>query len=465
MATRPNLLFIFTDEQRFDTLRCYGNDFVRAPNLNALAEESFVFQHPYVTQPVCTPARSTIMTGLYPHTTGCIGNNIPLRAETVTLAEMVSQDYRRTYCGKWHLGDEVIAQHGFEEWIGTEDNYRDHYSREEYFAQLSPYHHFLIENGFIPDKESKGAKVFSRPAAARLPEDYTKAAFQGREAARFIRENAGDPFVLYVNFLEPHMPFTGPFDDMYSPEEIPTGPHFMQKPPPNASAKNRRQAERFMQMEDYEGHNLTTEAGWRKLRAQYLGLVTLVDNAVGNILRALDESGVADNTLVVFTSDHGDMMGDHGQLTKGVLYEESVKVPLLIRIPWLGKQQREVVGRFSQIDLAPTLLDLLGEPIPETLQGESRVPVLRGEETLERNDAFVEWNAADDPWRTVVSAEGWKLNLSPEDQCELFDLNADPHEQQNRFDDPDQKDRIRDLAARIRRWQERTEDEAPLPAV
>ena len=137
---------------------------------------------------------------------------------------------------------------------------------------------------------------------------------------------------------------------------------------------------------------------------------------------------MADHTLVVFTSDHGDMMGDHGQLTKGVLYEESVKVPLLMRIPWLGKERQEVVGCFSQIDLAPTLLDLLGEEVPETLQGESRVPVLDGEETLERNDAFVEWNAADDQWRTAISAEGWKLNLSPEDHCELFDLNGDPYE-------------------------------------
>ena len=219
------------------------------------------------------------------------------------------------------------------------------------------------------------------------------------------------------------------------------------------------------------------------MRAQYLGLVTLVDRAVGAILDALEESGQAENTIVVFTSDHGDMMGDHGIFAKGVLYEEAVRVPLLIRVPWLRRAGRRIRGNFSQIDLVPMLLDLLGEAVPGGLQGQSRVPVLRGEERLEQEDVFIEchgghnrpgppFTTADEetrrvlglPWRTVISADRWKLNLSPEDQCELFDLNTDPHEATNRFDDPGQQERIRDLRERIARWQERTGDEAPLPA-
>lgn len=118
MPDKPNLLFIFTDEQRFDTMACYGNTFVDAPNLNALSEQSFVFEHPYVVQPVCTPARSTIMTGLYPHTNGCVTNNIPLKPETPTLAEMVDPNYKRAYYGKWHLGDEVIVY-----WFKVNENF------------------------------------------------------------------------------------------------------------------------------------------------------------------------------------------------------------------------------------------------------------------------------------------------------------------------------------------------------
>ncbi|MDP6039123.1 MAG: sulfatase-like hydrolase/transferase, partial [Candidatus Latescibacteria bacterium] len=159
MARKPNLLFIFTDQQRFDTMRCYGNDFVETPNLNALSESAFVFEHPYVSQPVCTPARSTIMTGLHPHTNGCVNNNIPLREDVPTLAEMVSDDYRCGYFGKWHLGNEVITQHGFDQWMSIEDNYRQYYSKPEYLDILSDYHHFLIRNGFEPDKESHGASV------------------------------------------------------------------------------------------------------------------------------------------------------------------------------------------------------------------------------------------------------------------------------------------------------------------
>ncbi len=482
MAGKPNLLFLFTDEQRFDTMGCYGNDRIRTPHLNALAGGSFVFENSYVTQSVCTPSRASIMTGLYPHTCGCTANNIPLRPDTPTIAEMVSDDYLRGYYGKWHLGDEIIAQHGFERWVSIEDMYRGFYSKQEYLSQFSTYHHYLVSSGHTPDKESHGGGVFGRRMAARLPERHTKAAFLGREAARFIRENRDSPFVLYVNFLEPHMPFIGPFDDMYPPDDLLTGPQFLRKPAANASLWHRLKADRYMQHKT-EGLDLSTEAGWRKLRAQYWGLVTLVDRAVGVILGALDECGLAEDTIVAFTSDHGDMMGDHAILAKCVMYEEAAKVPLLMRVPWLSGEQRRIGGRISQIDLVPTLLELMGESIPEHLEGESRAAVLRDEGTLRDNDVFIEWNGGDgsprelktdipeadrkrvagQPWRTVVSCDGWKLNLSPADQCELYDLNADPHEMNNLFDDPGQRDRIRDLTLRIRRWQERTGDGAPLP--
>jgi arylsulfatase A-like enzyme len=233
---------------------------------------------------------------------------------------------------------------------------------------------------------------------------------------------------------------------------------------------------------DEYDEDLTTEAGMRKLRAKYLGLVSLVDNAVGEILQALDETGLTDNTIVVYTSEHGDMMGDHGLLRKCVNYEEALKVPLIVRVPWLDGNGQKIEGRISQIDLVPTLLDLLGEPIPPHLEGTSRASILRGEGTLADNEVFVQWNGTNGwekaaralglsesewadvygPWRTVISAEGWKLNLSPVDQCELYDLNTDPFEQVNLFDEPSQRDRILDLTERLQQWQEYTADEAPL---
>jgi len=479
VSRKPNLLFIFTDEQRLDSMACYGSPWIQTPSLNALAAGSFVVDNPYVSQPVCTPSRSTIMTGQYPHTNGCTANNIPLRPDTRTIAEMVSDEYVCGYYGKWHLGDEIIPQHGFDRWVSIEDAYRAHYSKTEYLSRFSDYHHFLIENGLTPDTESHGAVVFDRTTAARLAEEFTKASFLGDRAAEFIRRQDEGPFVLYVNFLEPHMPFTGPFDDLYDPDALPVGPHFLQPPAENASLRNRKRAEHYMGGA-FGGVDLTNESGWRTVRARYFGLVTLLDRAVGKMLRALDEAGKADNTIVVFTSDHGDMMGDHGILTKGVMYEESVRVPLLIRVPRIARREAHIPGRMSQIDLVPTLLDLMGEDIPPECQGASRRAVLEGRDTLEGNDVFIEWHGAegfkaapmdtaDDegnrikggPWRTVVSAEGWKLNASPVDRCELFDLNSDPHEMSNLFEEPAQQDRIKDLRDRIRVWQQRTGDTTP----
>ena len=173
-------------------------------------------------------------------------------------------------------------------------------------------------------------------------------------------------------------------------------------------------------------------------------------------------------------------MGDHGILGKTVMYEESVRVPLVLRAPMLGGQQRQIGGNFSHIDLVPTLLDLMGECIPDTLPGESRVPVLRGEADLADNDVFIEWNGADghpsasigeaeinrsmaQPLRTVISAERWKLNLYDSGPGELYDLNTDPHEMENLFDQSAHRDRIAELAGRLRRWQEEVGDEVVLP--
>ena len=285
--------------------------------------------------------------------------------------------------------------------------------------------------------------------------------------------------MLAVSYLEPHPPHTGPLNDYYDPSGLPVGPTFRQKPPANASLLNRVLSAYYMESEEY-GYDLRTDEGWRAVRARYYGNVTLIDRSVGKILAALEESGQADNTIIVFTSDHGEMVGDHGILGKTVLYEESVKVPLLIHVPWLSDQQRMIGGNISHIDLVPTLLDLMGESLPDHLQGESRVSVLNGDATLSKNDVFIQWNRNDGhprpgeaevnpamstPWRSVISADRWKLNLSAHDHCELYDLNADPYETVNHFDDPKCRARIRDLTERIRQWQMRTGDRVPLPGI
>ena len=484
-----NLLFIFTDEQRADTLAAYGNPRIQMPHLNRLAAQSTVFDQAYVTQPVCTPSRATIMTGLYPHTCGCTENNIPLRPETPCLPEMLSRgDYATAYHGKWHLGDEIFAQHGFDEWISIEDGYNNGYGEDRDQSTRSSYHHFLLDQGLAPQENGK----FGRGQAARFPEEFGKPAFLAGEAGRFIRQNQDRPFVLYVNFLEPHMPFFGPRDDQHDPAQVTLPPNFDHLPTRNQPLKTRA----FQQAYRERGHSglpLETESDWRRLIANYWGLCSLVDTHTGAILDTLDECGLGDRTIVVYTSDHGDMMGSHRLLAKCVNFEEAMRVPLLIRLPGQTRGQR-VTGPVSQVDLVPTLLELMGQPIPDHLQGQSLGPALE-QGTCDR-DVFIEWNGANsgivgesagnfwipealkdtvppaelgasliDPVRTVISPEGWKFNCSPLGEHELYDLNNDPLEIENRMRDPACRPRLDDLLARLRNWQEETQDQVDLPGI
>ncbi len=217
-AGKPNLLFIWTDEQRADTMSVYGNPRIKAPNLKKLAGESVVFSNAYVSQPVCTPSRSTVMTGLWPHTNSCLENNIPLPEDIPCFSEIVNDsDYRTGYFGKWHLGDEVFVQHGFDEWVSIEDFYWKHFREGRDRNTKSSYWHFIKELGYKTD-ELEGEEL--RAFQVRLPLEHCKPRFLELRACDFLRRHRNEPFILYVNFLEPHMPFYGPLNDEHDPDEI-----------------------------------------------------------------------------------------------------------------------------------------------------------------------------------------------------------------------------------------------------
>ena len=486
--TKPNLLFLWTDQQRADTLAAYGNSRIQMPNLNKLASESTVFDQAYVTQTVCTPSRSTVMTGLYPHSSGCTTNNMPLSPDIPILTEMLDDDdYVTGYHGKWHLGDEIFAQRGFDDWVSVEDMYIKHYGAGRDRGARSSYHHFLVENGFVP----KDGSVFGRGESLRLPEAFSKPAFLANEASRFIREHQGQPFALYVNFLEPHSPFFGPRDDQYDPETIDLPPSYAY--PPTRDQSFRAQVlQRRWRESGMSGLPLKTDADWRRIIANYWGLNSLVDTHMGRILDTLEACGLAENTIVVYTSDHGDMMGNHRLIAKTVMFEEAMHVPLLVRLPG-QRRGRRVRGPVSQIDLVPTLLDLLDAPGPSHLQGKSLKPWLASEgEAVLSEDVVVEWNGSDgglgglagqgalpewlaefgareeaaramaDPVRTIITPDGWKFCYSQLGHHELYNRIADPTEVRNLAVEAGHKPLMRQLAERIVRWQERTNDTVPI---
>ena len=354
---KPNLLFFITDQQRADTMAVYGNHRIHAPNLNKLAAESIVFRHNYVTQPVCTPSRSTILTGSWPHANGLTENNIALPKEFATFPEILDDpDYATAYMGKWHLGDEVFAQRGFKEWESIEDIYWRYFGEDRDPDAKSSYDKFLRALGHETDCPSGR---FSRNFCARLPIEHCKPKFLEGQACDFLRRHRNEPFVLYVSFLEPHPPFFGPLNDEHKPEEIELPINLSDPLEENEPQEYCRRYEKYL-AEGIKGDPLKTEADWRYLIRKYWGLVTQVDRSVGAILKMLERLELADNTIVVITSDHGDMMGSHRLVTKSIIYEEAVRVAWLMRLPALGGRQKIIDEPVSHIDLVPTLLDVMG---------------------------------------------------------------------------------------------------------
>jgi arylsulfatase A-like enzyme len=458
---RPNVLFLWTDQHRADVMP-YATKSLRAPHFAKLSEQSFCFTRAYCTQPVCTPSRGSILTGLYPHTHGAVQNNIPLKRETKTFAEYVS-GYRTAYYGKWHLGDEISAQHGFADWRSIEDYYRAYYTKPADKERFSDYHRFLVGKGFPPDAKDpvSGAAVFSRTMAAALPEHLTKCAFLADEAVQFLRKrDRGEPFMLSVNTLEPHSPTYGPLNEVHDPAQVHSGPAFAQPVEPTASRLHRKRHEAVVRG-GYKNHPTRTESDWRRLRANYYGLVTMVDTAFGRILKALEETGEADNTIIVYTSDHGDMCGDHSMMRKEVFYEGATNIPLMVHVPWLNRDRVMIDAPISQVDLAPTILSLLGASDGGAMQGRSRLDWLENRRATNAQAIVVEWTDAEDnrdDGRSVITPGGLKLNVYRGDAPELYDLKSDPGELRNVANDPSRRETIRSLIAELRTWQRETND-------
>lgn len=483
-GAKPNLLFIYTDQQRYDSLRvAIGGQPVMA-NVQRLASESFVFDQTYCTQPVCTPSRASLTTGLWPHQCGVPNNNIALPASVRTLAGYLPDGVATGHFGKWHLGDEIYPQHGFQEWRAIDDTYWPFYSAgRDRINDRSSYHHWLVSRGVEPwpvdtkrtlvscprwfrapaaERLPYDRKRFSREQITELPEELCKPSYLADEAIDFLRRHQHERFALYVNFFEPHHPLSSPRNNQYNPSEVARADGHQLRPdatvPLGALDFHTSQF-----TEGFDGLPVAETAEERVAIARYWGMCSLVDTHVGRILAAVEELNLAEDTLVVFTTDHGEMMGSHGMWGKGVMYEPSIRVPLMIRLPG-QRRGGHVTGLTSQIDLVPTLLDYL------ELGTRPELPGLSLRDRMEHNapprDVIVEWNAmpgsGGESARTLLTADGWKLTLSTRGLHELRQLRDDPLETSNLL--KDQPAQARALASRIAAWQERTGDTCPVQA-
>jgi arylsulfatase A-like enzyme len=468
MATRkPNLVLFLPDQQRADTLACYGGVKVHAPHLNKLASESVIFERTYVTHPVCTPSRSSLMTGTWPHINGCTHNSVPLDPRFRIFPELMQdRDYRTAYIGKWHLGEDGPLGRGFQHYIST-DGHGD-------------YSKFLISKGIAPDK-SNGR--FSEVAISNLPIELSRPKFLEEHACDFIEKHQRDPFILVVAFVEPHSPYNGPLNDVNSIGELEldvtaTLPESENIPLRYRLMREWQQAEALLDRERLPMQLFfgITPDEYRSIKQRYLGLVTLVDQGIGAILGCLERCGLTNDTIVAHTSDHGDSLGAHHLFGKETMFEEAARVPWLIRLAGQTRQQM-ISHPVSHIDFVPTLLDVLGQPLHPQCAGQTLLPVVH-DETAPLRNVFLEWapnrtkvkkgsrlarrrsikRAVEESTRTLVSPDGWKLCLRDKDLNELYNLKDDPFETRNLYSDPQYASVISQLAGEISRWQERVKD-------
>lgn len=466
----PNLLVFLPDQQRADTISCYAAPRNFTPNLNQLATQSCIFERAYVAQPVCTPSRSCLLTGTWPHSNLCTRNGAPLAREMPCLPELLADSkYRFGYMGKWHLGDELAAQHGFDEWVSIISGQSlDVVDAPHISEPISDYEKFLREHGIQPNPNDRSGSI--KRQESKLPLEFSKPKFLETRACDFLERHRREPFVLFVSFFEPHPPYNGPLNDLYSPDEIevePTAHDVLSEDAPL----------RYRLRQEWTLRRYRSKDKFRQTKAKYLGLVTEVDRSIGAVLTRLEQLGLAEDTIVMHTSDHGDMMTAHGLMGKEVMYEESVRVPWLVRLP--GQQRSFTVSqRVSQIDFLPTVMDLLGKPPRPHCAGKSIAPLIRGQ-PMPAENIFAEWHPgrrnrqlkntrlANPPdvarviresTRTVITPEGWKLNLRDVDCNELYNLRADPGETRNLYPQLARSDAVRRLAGEIHRWQERVGD-------
>src|SRR6267142_644407 len=468
---KPNLVLLLPDQQRADTLACYGGVKVHAPNLNKLASESVAFHQTYVTHPVCTPSRSSLMTGTWPHINGCTRNSVPLDRRFRVFPELMQdRDYRTAYVGKWHLGEDGPAGRGFQQWVSTDDH--------------GDYTNFLLSKNITPDKSNER---FSELAISNLPLELSRPKFLERHACEFIEKHQRNPFILVVGFVEPHSPYNGPLNDEHPLDQVgldPTAtlPESEDIPLRYRLMREWQQAEAILDRQRLPTQLFfgVTPEEYRSIKQRYLGLVTLVDQSVGAVLGCLERLGLSDHTIVVHTSDHGDSLGAHHLFGKETMFEEATRVPLLIRLP--GQTRAKTIShRVSHIDFVPTLLDLLGQSNHPQCAGKSLLSLVH-EEAQPPESVFIEWapnrtkikkgtslaarrmikRAVDESTRTVVSPDGWKLCLRDKDLNELYNLKDDPFETRNLYRDAQYASVVSCFSSEIYRWQDATNDKLKL---
>lgn len=416
---RPNVLFVMPDQMRGQALGCMGDPNVKTPNLDRLASQGILFRHTYANSPVCSPARAILQTGLYCHRNGMVANDLRLREDHITVAEMLAkQGYRTGFIGKWHLdgGPRLPGyvppgprRQGYQFWAANECNH-NHF-RSQYF----------------------------RDTPAPIPISRFETEVWTDLALEFLEQSRKDnrPFFLTVQMGPPHDPYRAPesYEAQYDPARIQLRPNW--KPGPGVPGP--------------------------KEIASYYAMIASIDDQVGRLMRALDEFGMTEDTIVLFSSDHGDMLGSHGQRLKRKPWEESVLVPGILRYPKRVKPGRIEDVLISHVDFVPTLLALCDVTPEVELQGTDLSKLVLGEKS-ETPDAVLfqifgpyQGDGTPGGWRGLRTHR-YKYARFRERPWVLYDLEQDPYELHNLVSDPSAQKLLGELDKQLEAFMARVGD-------
>lgn len=411
---QPNLLFIFADQMRASALGAMHDEQVLTPNLDQLAAEGVLFTNAIANSPVCTPSRASMITGKHALNARCFLNDIRLPVDEPSIAHELNQaGYASAYIGKWHL-DGISRhmytpperRHGFDDYWAAYNCSHDYFDPKLYINDDPTLVHF---GGYSPEVETN------------LAIDY-------------LKQHTEQPLNLWLSFGTPHDPYDKVpqrFKDLYPPEKIQLRPNMLSPD--------------------------------REAISGYYAHITALDEQVGRLLAALDELNLADNTLVVFTSDHGDMLWSHMLKNKQLPYEESIHIPLIMRLPGVLPERTQTDLLFSVVDLAPTLLGLLDVQIPQQMQGINLSAHLTENVKEEPNSVFINNYAAFDqarglqPWRGVRTKQ-YTYARWLQGSCVLFDNRNDPYQFRNLALEDEYASIMTELEAELSRWLRLTED-------
>ncbi len=437
-AAKPkNVVVLIADQHHPRAMGCTGDTTVRTPNLDALAAKSTSFRSAYCSNPVCGPSRASIMTGLYTHHHGVFKNDVPWPLGHPTIGEYFSRaGYLSATIGKAHFAD--AQTHGFD--------YKLDFN--EWFQYLGPKTQLYADEIPAPNGGAGFPEVFSlwnsgdpwsatRKAASReyfvtgrpspMDEQDHFESWIARESVRFIQSYAGKrPLFLISSFLKPHGPYTPPprFIDPQWKDSV--------RMPDTYGKVNLDSVPKYIRNRITKADSVLHDPEKARLRiAMYNACIAHMDHCAGEVIRALEAAGIMDDTILVYTSDHGEMRGEHGLWDKFVFYESSAGVPLMMRVPGVTTAGAVCEAPVSQVALAPTLLDLCGIPVPGNLDEPSLAPFLRDLSRKQNRPVYSEFSLGGDAEKYMVRRGDWKYSYYMGDTPELYNLREDPLEMNN----------------------------------